>query len=73
MFSRGKYILFADADGATDINCLESLVKQCKRVEIKGLSCAIGNRYHEESVAEVRYLYNKQSSVICSEDSYLGA
>ena len=52
LFSRGDYVLFADADGATDINSLERVVLGCKKAEDKGLSCAIGSRYQEESQAE---------------------
>ena len=45
LFSRGDYVLFADADGATDINSLERVIQGCKKAEKSGLSCAIGSRY----------------------------
>jgi len=38
-------VLFADADGATDINSLEIVINECKKAEKNGLSCAIGSRY----------------------------
>ena len=41
--------MFADADGASDINSLETLFKSCKSVETDGLACAIGSRNQEES------------------------
>ena len=31
MFARGDLVLFADADGATDINSLEKVVRECKQ------------------------------------------
>jgi hypothetical protein len=46
LYSRGEYILFADADGATDINDLEKTYKTVKEItNEKGLGCAIGSRY----------------------------
>ena len=50
-------MLFADADGATDINSLEIIIKECKMSEINGLACAIGSRYQEESNVQVRHWY----------------
>ena len=44
-------MLFADADGATDINSLERVIDGCRRNTKKGMSCAIGSRYEEESNA----------------------
>lgn len=52
LFSRGEYVLFADADGATDINSLEKVIQGCKKAEKNGVSCAIGSRYQDESHAE---------------------
>lgn len=49
LYSRGKYILFADADGATDIKDLKTIIKAVKKVEKNGLGCAIGSRYVEEA------------------------
>lgn len=31
LFSRGNLVLFADADGATDIASLEKIIYECKR------------------------------------------
>ena len=52
LFARGDYIIFADADGATDINSLEKVLDGCKKNTKNGLSCAIGSRYEEGSDAE---------------------
>lgn len=52
LFAKGDYILFADADGATDINSLENVLKSCSKTQKNGLSCAIGSRYEEGSEAE---------------------
>lgn len=49
LYSRGKYILFADADGATDINDLEPILKNVKEVAKNGLGCAIGSRAQEDA------------------------
>lgn len=46
-------MLFADADGATDINSLDKVFNDLKGIEKNGLGCAIGSRYDEESNAEV--------------------
>jgi dolichyl-phosphate beta-glucosyltransferase len=52
LFARGEYIIFADADGATDINSLESVFDACKKNAKNGLSCAIGSRNEEGSDAD---------------------
>jgi hypothetical protein len=44
-------VLFADADGATDINSLERVVLGCRKNTQNGMSCAIGSRYEEDSNA----------------------
>ena len=49
MYSRGEYILFADADGATDINDVEKIYKSVKNVAKNSLGCAIGCRNTEET------------------------
>jgi dolichyl-phosphate beta-glucosyltransferase len=52
LFARGDYVIFADADGATDINSLEKVLDGCKKIAKNGLSCAIGSRYEEGSDAD---------------------
>ncbi len=52
MYSKGRYILFADADGATDINSLETLLKECQEVSKNGKGCAIGSRKEDNAVVE---------------------
>jgi dolichyl-phosphate beta-glucosyltransferase len=52
LFARGEHIIFADADGATDINSLENVLVNCKKNTKNGLSCAIGSRYEEGSDAD---------------------
>lgn len=49
--SNGKYILMADADGATDIKALPKLYDSLKNVENDGLGVAIGSRAHLENKA----------------------
>lgn len=53
MYSRGSYILFADADGATDIRDLESVMEWTKKIEKNGLGCAIGSRKEGHAVVQV--------------------
>jgi dolichyl-phosphate beta-glucosyltransferase len=52
LFARGEYIIFADADGATDIKSLDSVFEACKKNAKNNLSCAIGSRYEEGSDAD---------------------
>lgn len=49
MYSRGNYILFADADGATDIIGVEKIFNGVKNIEKNGLGCAIGSRKSDEA------------------------
>jgi hypothetical protein len=47
LFSRGEYILFLDADGATDFHEIDKIYKIVNEVSLKsgkGLGCAIGSR-----------------------------
>lgn len=45
--ARGEYIIFADADGASDINDLPKLVSACQDVEdSRGCGVAVGSRAH---------------------------
>lgn len=50
LHARGKYVLFADADGASDFNCFPllqtALEKQLQLPGSKGLGIAIGSRAH---------------------------
>ncbi len=57
LHSRGKHILFADADGASDFTCLPRLEAALARVESNGLGAAIGSRAHlqEDAVAERKW------------------
>ncbi len=83
LFARGDLVLFADADGATDINSLERVIVGCRKNTKNGLCCAIGSRYEEESHAQVSYSLkdmptiikdgariNKQLFLPCSSNSY---
>ena len=45
-------MIFADADGATDINSLDKVYDGCKKNAKNGLSCAIGSRYEEGADAD---------------------
>lgn len=57
---RGKYAVFADADGASKFNDLASLVRACQELEdSQGRAVAIGSRAHlvgSEAVVKVRIL-----------------
>src|SRR5579859_6742128 len=44
--TRGRYIIFADADGASKFEDLGKLSNQLKRVEKDGLGVAVGSRAH---------------------------
>ena len=56
---RGKYTVFADADGASTFRDLGKLVRECERIEDdKGRGVAIGSRAHlvgSEAVIKVGY------------------
>jgi dolichyl-phosphate beta-glucosyltransferase len=52
LYSKGRYILFADADGATDINSLETVLKECQGVAKNGRGCTIGSRKEDNAVVE---------------------
>ncbi len=49
MYSKGSMIIFVDADGATDINSLESMIEHLKKEEKNGLSCTIGSRKEDNA------------------------
>jgi dolichyl-phosphate beta-glucosyltransferase len=51
-YSRGKTILFADADGATKFSDCTSLEKELKRITKDELGCVVGSRYTEAAEAE---------------------
>ncbi len=56
MASRGQYVLFADADGATCFSDLDLLMESCKTVEADGLAFVAGSRAHmvsSEAVVKV--------------------
>ena len=60
MASSGKYILFADADGAPKFSDLDSLLKELDRVteDKNGFGLAIGSRAHmiqSDSIVKVLY------------------
>ena len=46
LVSRGDYVLFADADGATKFSDLDHLLFQLKTVMNQDLGVAIGSRAH---------------------------
>jgi len=47
-------ILFTDADGATDINGLEAVMRECRAIAKNDLGCAIGSRKEDNATVEVR-------------------
>lgn len=53
--ARGRYVLMADADGATKASDLGRLLAEVKKVEQDGLGIAIGSRAHmEEAEGEAK-------------------
>ena len=51
LYSRGKYVLFLDADGATHYSEIESIMKAIRPIK-SSKKCVIGNRYALESDAQ---------------------
>jgi dolichyl-phosphate beta-glucosyltransferase len=53
----GKYLLFADADGASDINCFARLFDELNRVTTDDLGLAVGSRHHmtEDTVQQRKW------------------
>ena len=60
--ARGKWLLFADADGASKFSDLDKLDAEMIRIVKKpeNLAVVCGSRAHleEESIAQVRYLFS---------------
>lgn len=54
MRARGKYILMADADGATRASDLGSLLSQLQKAESKGQGIAVGSRAHLQAEDEAK-------------------
>lgn len=55
---RGRYAIFADADGASKFADLESLMGRLKEVEKEGYGVAVGSRAHmvtSDAVVKVRF------------------
>jgi len=53
MVSRGDYVLFADADGATQISDINSLLEEIEKITVQGLGVAVGSRATLQKKAEV--------------------
>ena len=49
--ARGRYVMFADADGATQFSDLDELERRLRAVECDGLGIAVGSRAHLEEKA----------------------
>ncbi|KAK9473752.1 nucleotide-diphospho-sugar transferase [Dipodascopsis tothii] len=61
MHARGRYILFADADGASQFSDLDNLLGQLQKVERNGRGIAVGSRAHmlkTEAVVKRSYVRN---------------
>jgi dolichyl-phosphate beta-glucosyltransferase len=43
---RGRYVIFADADGASKFEDLSKLEMELKRIEKNGVAVAVGSRAH---------------------------
>jgi len=53
MVSRGEYILFADADGATQISELDTLMEEMNKIIEEGYGVVVGSRANLQKQAEV--------------------
>ena len=62
---RGRYAVFADADGASKFEDLGKLVQACQKIEdIEGRGVAVGSRAHlvgSEAVVKVRHIHAEPS------------
>jgi dolichyl-phosphate beta-glucosyltransferase len=58
LVGRGKYLLMADADGATEIADLTKVLNKLKQIEKNGHGVVVGSRAHlqQDVVAKV-FLY----------------
>lgn len=57
LHSRGQYILFADADGATRFSDLDMLMAAMEETEKDGMGMVVGSRAHlvsSDAVVKVR-------------------
>jgi hypothetical protein len=45
-------VLFTDADGATNIECLEKVLVGCKEISKNDLGCVVGSRKEGVAVVE---------------------
>lgn len=50
--ARGRYLLFADADGATDAKETTNVLNRLRAIEANGLGMAIGSRAHLDNAEE---------------------
>jgi len=60
-YSRGKYILMVDADGATKFSDLDKVENQLKQIEKDGLGISVGSRAHlvnTDTVAKRKWFRN---------------
>ena len=42
----GDFILFADGDNATKVNCFDQLIEEIKKISTKGSGAVVGSRNH---------------------------
>jgi len=66
LVARGKYLLMADADGATKFSDLEKLESALKEIEVNGYGVIVGSRaqYHESEKSERRPWYRDISHIV---------
>ena len=57
----GEYILFADADNATQVKSFNLLEEEIAKIQKRGLGVVVGSRHHlrEDIVREVKYYIEK--------------
>ena len=57
--TRGKYVIFADADGASKFEDLGKLSNELRRIEKDGLGVAVGSRAHMVHSAAVVQVHSQ--------------
>ena len=57
--TRGKYVIFEDADGASKFEDLGKLSNELKRIEKDGLGVAVGSRAHMVHSAAVVQVHSQ--------------
>ena len=60
--TRGRYVIFADADGASRFEDLGKLASELEKIEKEGLGIAVGSRAHMVHSAAVVQVHSRNPS-----------